>query len=189
MHRTLRTLALFTSVLALVLASCGDDDRGASVGDPEPGATSEPSSGGGDPAVGGEGTDGGSAGDDTAVATLGGTTYEFVVTYCQRIMGGVSGTGEARDGSGTTITFSLPPMDEGEALDTPFVTVDTGDLRWEADANNEQMYSDIGPGQSEVTSFTVDGPQGSGTGSFVETYAAMSGPTDAVEGSFEMSCS
>ncbi|MGK2947987.1 MAG: hypothetical protein ACSLFP_05395 [Acidimicrobiales bacterium] len=181
MHGSSRTPVLLIAVLSVVLVGCGDDDSTGSDG-----AGEAESSIGDDGSLDESGDDEATAGDDTATVVVGDTTYEFTMTYCASFMDGLAGSGDALDGSGTTLTISLPPEGLG---DIPSITVDSDDRRWEADETLADMLGNLEAGLSEVTSFTVDGLRASGSASFVDTFSAATGGAEAIEGSFEMSCS
>jgi hypothetical protein len=210
--RTTRTIHAVTAVGVLLLASCGggDDDAASDGSDAEPTSAAEQSAGAAEPATGdddsaeapadepaAEPSSGG--GENVAVVTIGGETYEIDVTpgsinRCDPDFFGAFWAlgGDRADAS---IELMLPPPDDPNFDDPPTVKVQTddGDVEWIADPSREM--AGVEPGGSQVDDFSVDGNTASGTATFVdlnETYAFQGGVGEApvsVTGTFSVTCS
>jgi len=198
---TFRTCTLGALVsAALVLTACGGDDDGAAAGSNSDNggttpteATSANGDGNGDDGNGDGGGGSGGAAENRAVVTVGDEVYEFDLTdLCLAMFGNLAGSGPSVDGRDITINIEVPPEDwetSDEDWSPPSIRIDDGenDLDWRA--GDEIVTGMVEPGMSQVDSFTNDGTRASGTATFIELYAVMTGDDpDPVQGTFEFAC-
>ena len=163
----------------------GSDPTADTAADADEGATGEPTASG--------------AGDDVAVVTIGGETFEIDVTPTAvfRCDPAFFGAFWALGGDDTArIELLLPPPDDPNFADQPpTITVELDDrgIKWIADGTREM--AGVEPGGSQVDDFSVDGNTVTGTATFAdlnESYAFQGGvgdPPESITGSFSVSCS
>jgi hypothetical protein len=211
---SVKRIASFSVVVALLVAACGGSDPASEKedssettvtiapaatqadGDSATSTTSQPSadeSGGESP-----------PGSNVATVTIGDATWEFdanpegPITDCDPdFFGAFWVVGGADDGSG--LSLLLPPEGDSNFEDPPSVRVTDGasEADWTADVTlvDTANYSEIlTEGDSQVDSWTIDGNSVSGTATFVDEnqiFAVLGGTLDSVDpvaGSFEVSC-
>jgi hypothetical protein len=195
-------LMVLTGALLLPLAACGGSDD-SSDGSSEAVTTQveAPTAEGGTPAPPEEDDSSGDAegsGPSTAMATIGGETYNFstegaVVAQCKTDLFGIfSAQLPMADGDGNIgVVVLLEGTDPAVVEQVNAVTVSVGDEDWIADeANGMFEASDaLQPGMSQVDSVEIDGRTVRGTATFVRQLSVFGGgEPETVTGTFEATC-
>lgn len=202
---------MYVTVLAtaLAMAACGASDDGAteSVLTTEATENGEQDSTAGDGTVGGTDQGAPAAGELSATATIGGTTYEFspgAFGYCAINEDGLFVASLVNEDS-TVIEVSLPPEGfEAESVhqlsdEYPSVVVVVPEgARWEADAYESDPEStnnrNIPEGQTQVDSYEFDSSGASGQATFLDMESLTYNEDDSfysgepVSGDFQISC-
>jgi len=193
-------------VATLAIAGCGGDDDTAPADDAAPAGDAKEASSNDGASESAEQDDAEGAdapvdepasvvGDDIAIVTIDGTTYEVDVSLGPAPQCDPDFFGAFLAGGGDQNGFFsvlLPPPDDPNFTDEPNAKLKVGELEWIADP--AKMMSGVEPGDSQIDSFITDGSSASGTATFVElneTYSHSGGgpePTP-VTGTFEVSCS
>lgn len=215
-RRSAALAILFTLMLTGLLACGGDDDDG-DIPPGLPGSGDDNGDGGdngnGDEEPGGNGDDGGEVTTDaeegTAVITVGGETFEFVLggeapfrvnsqPDCHTVGGGILAYGYVTDGREITVDLEIPPIGWEDSTqfswDPPVISVSDrdGGARWIADerfdgSGNEQL-SELN-GLTRIGDYETDGYRATGVATFAD-YNLWNQDEDfeAIEGTFEIHC-
>ena len=126
---------------------------------------------------------------------LDGVRYDFILSgACQKIFGGLQGSGPLADGSDGGAHTIIPPedweTDTAAGWDPPLVQVDIGDDTWQAQAGSEHFVGGANVTltleQSSVTAFTSSGSKVAGDAVFYMIY--NHDEIETVTGSFEFYC-
>ncbi len=200
-----------TGAILLPLAACGGSDGSSSessgdVATQAPAPTDE----GGTAAESGsdaiasspeaevDGGDSGGSGPSTAMATIGGETYNFstegaVVAQCKTDLFGVFSVQLPMvDGDGNISIVALREgTDPAVVEQVNAVGISVGDEEWIADeANGLFEASDaLQPGMSQVDSVEIDGSTVRGTATFVRQLSVFGGgEPETLTGTFEATC-
>jgi hypothetical protein len=205
---TTLVLALLLMLLAGLVACGGDDDADDAGGSLFPGSNEDSD---GNEEDGGDDDDADledtlNFGEGTAVVTIGSDRYEFSTTtetidgelkvgVCQVLFGLIHAVGFATDGRPIELDLEIPPVDWESYTDgrfdnsSPKVRVEVeGEERriWVAD---ERHTDSEGNSPSSVDDWQIDGGRASGTVTFYDSWAYVTGATsDPVEGTFEIAC-
>ena len=146
-----------------------------------------------------DGGDEGGSGPSTAMATIGGETYNFstegaLVAQCQTDMFGVFSVqlpmADGGDG-GINIIALREGTDPAVVDQVDAVTVSVGDDDWVADESSDlfDMSDTLQPGMSQVDSVEIDGSTVRGTATFVRQLSVFGGgEPETVTGTFEATC-
>ena len=203
---------VMTGALLMPLAACGSSDS-SSDESPGDGTTQAetPTDVGGTAADSGsdattpapeteaDGGDEGGSGPSTAMATIGGETYNFstegaLVAQCQTDMFGVFSVqlpmADGGDG-GINIIALREGTDPAVVDQVDAVTVSVGDDDWVADESSDlfDMSDTLQPGMSQVDSVEIDGSTVRGMATFVRQLSVIGGgEPETTTGSFEATC-
>lgn len=129
--------------------------------------------------------------DATAKVTIGDQTFEFGNLYCVTLGGAL---GAVSVGGDPKVDISIPPENwesSGEDWPPPSVQVSSDEpyFTYDADAELSDQMTNVEPGQSQVDSFSTDGYHASGTATFFDAFADVSGtPQEPISGTFEVTC-
>jgi len=129
--------------------------------------------------------------DNTAVVTVGDQRYEFSNLYCVTVFGVVAAQSVGGD---PKVHIDVPPADwetSGEEWDPPSIRISGDDPYLDLRAGDEVVRNGarVGPGQSQVDSFTTEGRHVSGTATFLDYRAFTTNQNaDSVSGTFEVTC-